>query len=302
VTFKSNKDKLARILRNESRRRREQGWKEMADNPEDAWHPVHIRAEILEAQETFALQRFWRRLGSAWIIVGNLALASVAAAVTISPHTVTSSLNPWIYLALALSLAGSPFLAYLQYKRSRTIRLFIKKLDLVLKANSRIIALEETDGQQPDPVLAQQKRYRNDVEDVVDQLRSDANRYRKVHNRLQSVIIIGSVLTSAITTASVSFSEVRWAAVIMSAIVGLAAGFIGYFKYRERSYNLQQTADAIEREYESVELRVGRYFDKSTEEAYALFAEVVERLRDEQNKRQQQLDQPAEAKRDHERS
>lgn len=80
--------------------------------------------------------------------------------------------------------------------------------------------------------------------------------------------------------------------------VGLAAGFTGYFKYHERSFNLQQTADAIEREYEAVELRVGRYAGKSDEEAYALFADVVERHRDEQNKRQQQLDQPVEVKRE----
>jgi hypothetical protein len=33
-------------------------------------------------------------------------------------------------------------------------------------------------------------------------------------------------------------------------------------------------------------------------EAYSLFANTVEQLRDEQNKRQQQLDQPVETKRE----
>jgi hypothetical protein len=78
---------------------------------------------------------------------------------------------------------------------------------------------------------------------------------------------------------------------------GLSAGFMGYFKYHERSFNLQQTADAIEREYEAVDLRVGRYEDMGDESAYSLFADTVERMRDEENKRQQKLDQPVEVKR-----
>jgi hypothetical protein len=106
------------------------------------------------------------------------------------------------------------------------------------------------------------------------------------------------VATSAVTTASVSYEEARWFAVGVSAIVGLSAGFSGYFKYRERSFNLQQTADAIEREYESVELRVRHYLGLDEGKAYANFANYIETLRDEQAKRQQQLDQPVDAKQD----
>ncbi|MBL6278789.1 DUF4231 domain-containing protein [Micromonospora fiedleri] len=143
-----------------------------------------------------------------------------------------------------------------------------------------------------------QKRYRDDVPDLISQFREDAGRSRRIHNRFQSVIIVGSVATSAIATASVAFSQARWLTVAASAAVGLSAGFTGYFKYHERSFNSQQTADAIEREYEAVELRVGKYLGLDEKRAYALFADTVERLRDEQNKRQQQLDQPAEVKRE----
>ena len=134
--------------------------------------------------------------------------------------------------------------------------------------------------------------------DLISQFREEANRNRRTHNRFQTIIIVGSVFASAITTASVSYSQTRWAAVVVTALVGLAAGFTGYFKYHERSFNLQQTADAVEREYEAVELRVGRYANKTVDEAYSIFADTVERLRDEQNKRQQQLDQPVEIKRE----
>jgi len=71
---------------------------------------------------------------------------------------------------------------------------------------------------------------------------------------------------------------------------------MGYFKYKERSFYLQQTADAIEQEWEAVEIGVGRYKDKSEEQALADFVEEVHRLKTEQKKRQQNLEQPPEAR------
>jgi hypothetical protein len=118
-----------------------------------------------------------------------------------------------------------------------------------------------------------------------------------VHNFFQSVVIVGAVVASAITTASVSYSQARWTAVAITAAVGLSAGFTGYYKFHERSFSSRQAADSIEREYEAVELRVGRYMNMSEEEAYATFADMVERLRDEHDKRQQQLDQHVHVKR-----
>ncbi|MFJ1244985.1 hypothetical protein, partial [Bacillus amyloliquefaciens] len=58
---------------------------------------------------------------------------------------------------------------------------------------------------------------------------------------------------------------------------------------------LQQTADAIEEEYDAVNLKVGRY-KGSTDDAAALleFTERVETLKNDQRNRQQQLDQPTE--------
>jgi uncharacterized protein HemX len=71
-------------------------------------------------------------------------------------------------------------------------------------------------------------------------------------------------------------------AVLLSLFVALAAAIAGYTRYRDQSSVYQQTADALEREYESVELRVGRYRRFATErEAYAEFAESVETLRSE---------------------
>ncbi|MGA8114732.1 MAG: DUF4231 domain-containing protein [Actinocatenispora sp.] len=288
---------LKRLFRRKTRKQWDD-WQQILDKDDRSWHPDHIKSRILDAEEQLVLHHIWKRIGLTWAILGNIILIGVAIAANLISLRSISQHADYLYLVLVLSLVGSPLLVYFQFKTSRKIQLFIKKLNIVLRRNQHLPADTENEADQ-DSGLPQQKRYREDVQDVIEQLGRDANRYRKVNNRFQSVIIIGSVLTSAITTASVSFSAVRWVAVVISAIVGLAAGFTGYFKYRERSYNLQQSCDAIEREYQSVELRVGKYLGKSEKQAYATFAEVVERLRDEQSKRQQLLDQPAEVK--HER-
>ena len=58
--------------------------------------------------------------------------------------------------------------------------------------------------------------------------------------------------------------------------------------------NLRQTADAIEHEYNAAELGIRRYKALGYDEALTLLAEEVECLREEQRKREQQLEQPPE--------
>jgi hypothetical protein len=72
--------------------------------------------------------------------------------------------------------------------------------------------------------------------------------------------------------------------------VSISAGFTGYFKYRERSFNQQQTADAIAREAKAVELGIGDYAVPE-EEALKMFAQKVEDLKEEQRKKELQLEQ-----------
>ncbi|MGW3621797.1 DUF4231 domain-containing protein [Micromonospora arida] len=274
----------------------EKRWKQVIDDSSNGWHPDYVRSQILDAEEKLHLQQLWRKVGIAWIFVGNLLLAAAAAVSTFLNVGDLDRFSNHLYVALAASLLASPVLAYWQYKRMRTTRILIKKLHVVRRRTQADVDTNTSSTE--DPALLAQKRYRDDVPDLVSQFREDAGRTRRIHNRFQSIIIIGSVATSAIATASVAFSQARWLTVGASAAVGLSAGFTGYFKYHERSFNSQQTADAIEREYEAVELRVGKYLGLDEPKAYALFADTVETLRDEQNKRQQQLDQPAEVTRE----
>ncbi|GAA3736104.1 hypothetical protein GCM10022225_18540 [Plantactinospora mayteni] len=269
---------------------------DIVNQPEKDWSPVFLKSQIASAEERLHLQGIWLKIGRAWAILGNIALWTITVLADILQWHRAAPIVPILYGAAIVSTLASPVVMYQQYKRLRSNRLGIKKTILILREKQT-----QQDGYTEEAgkgTLVRQRRYRDDMPDIIAQMREQAGRLRSTHNRYQTVIIVGSILASAITTASVSFDVTRWIAVAVTAAVGLSAGFTGYYKFHENSYNLQQTADSIEREYEAVELRVGRYAKLDHADAYSLFAETVERLRDEQNKRQQQLDQPVETKRE----
>lgn len=137
--------------------------------------------------------------------------------------------------------------------------------------------------------------YREDVAGVIEQHRNDSRRYRLVHNALQNLIMIGSAATTTVAALDTR-NQFTWQNITIVAIgftVTLAAAFTGYYKYRERSYFLLQTADAIEEEANAFTLGIGPYSDLGEGEALKLFTQRVEDRRNEQRRRQQQLDQPA---------
>lgn len=144
-------------------------------------------------------------------------------------------------------------------------------------------------------LLERRNLYREEIPGVIEQYRSESRRYRRVHNSLQSLIMAGS--TAVTTLAALEAKDWTWQTIAMISLgfcVTLATAFTGYYKYRERSYFLQQTADAIEEEANAVMLGVGAYADQSVDQAMSMFTQRVEAIRNEQRRRQQQLDQPAE--------
>lgn len=149
------------------------------------------------------------------------------------------------------------------------------------------------------PTLKERRSlYREDVAGVIEQHRADSRKYRLVHNTLQNLIMIGSAATTTVAALDTG-SKLTWQNVTIVAIgftVTLSAAFTGYYKYRERSYFLLQTADAIEEEANAVTLGIGPYKDfglDQEQQALKLFTQRVEDHRNEQRRRQQQLDQPA---------
>ncbi|GAB3872394.1 hypothetical protein GCM10029964_010710 [Kibdelosporangium lantanae] len=88
----------------------------------------------------------------------------------------------------------------------------------------------------------------------------------------------------------------RWVSIFLTFAVGVAAGLAAYFKFRERSFYSQQTANAIEQEVASFNLGIGRYKRYGGEEsndALVEFLQEVHRLQVEQKNREQDLDEPA---------
>lgn len=147
------------------------------------------------------------------------------------------------------------------------------------------------------PAKVRRIAYKEDAYADIDQLRGESKRYRRVNNFLQGIIIIGSLAATGASGIATEEPAVRWVVLGTTFAVGISSGFMGYFKYKERSFYLQQTADAIEHEWEAVEVGVGRYKHiESEEDRLAEFVEEVHRLKSEQKKRQQNLEQPPEAR------
>ncbi len=113
------------------------------------------------------------------------------------------------------------------------------------------------------------------------------------------IIIAASLLVGGLTSGLSSVITIfgnHLLAPILSFGVSFLTAMITLFRPRERSYNLQQTADAIQYEIDCCTRRIYGYKGLSTADAYVKLAEEVEKLRYEQRKRQQQLEQASATK------
>jgi hypothetical protein len=171
-------------------------------------------------------------------------------------------------------------------------RQFVSQGDLELKLarqrDTRKLLLANVDT----PSKVRRVTYKEDAYADIDKFRGESAHNRSVNNLLQAVVIIGSLAATGAAGIATEVPVLRWVTLGLTFAVGISSGFMGYFKYKERSFYLQQTADAIENEWEAVEIGVGRYKNSSEEDALAEFVEEVHRLKSEQKKRQQNLEQP----------
>ncbi len=141
-----------------------------------------------------------------------------------------------------------------------------------------------------------------EIPQVIEEFQRGSKANRRIHLTLQLIIILFSLLVSGLTSGLDEKVGLHWVwlAPVLSLIVSLCTTITGYFKFRERSFYLQQTADSIEQEQTALRLTIKGYKPTNKPEEkvanLAKFAEKIEDLREEQRKRQQQLEQPSEIK------
>lgn len=184
-------------------------------------------------------------------------------------------------------------LAYMESDRATQDRKSVRKLQLELEIAEERRLLQAS--QLGVPVTQRQFTYKDSLPRELGQLRTEAQHYRRIHNAFQSIIIIGSLGTTTAASLADNPGYLKWLTVGLSFAVGVSAGFTGYFKYRERSFYLQQTADAIEQHATAFELGIPPYTGDENDNLSKLTKEI-ESLRVEQRKREQQLDQPHEGR------
>ena len=245
-------------------------------------HPEDLRRRVGERSEQLHRSRLVQRLLAAWTFPGNLVLLVLG----VGCFTWLTTPPVWLLvLAVLLPLASSAASARVLYNQHFRVR----SLGMELRELRRAQREHQLEDLGSDDLLTAHKRYRAELPDTIERYRCESRVHRHKHNFLQGLTIAGAIVTSVVVAVSVSVVEARWLAVGASLVVAVSAAFSGYAKYRERSLNLQQTADALEREYHSVELRVGRYRRFEDERAaYAEFAHEVESLREEHTRRLQQ--------------
>ncbi|MGW6421618.1 SLATT domain-containing protein [Nocardia sp. NPDC055053] len=247
---------------------------------------------ILDIQEDIRSTRIFRRWAlSTWAITGlfvpTFALVNIALWGRVDLARTNVALIP---IALVLLICTIGFRYNADSRNWTASYVSSRRLDLeIAQERRRLYAAKLSPSESTLRHL-----YREETPATVAELRSGQRYYRRVHNILQSLIIVGSLASSTIAGLAEIQGIQKTILVCVTFSVGLASGFTGYFKFRERGFYLQQTADSIEGELSSLQLGVAQYKHiQEPETALAEFAERVELLKSEQRKREQQLDQPS---------
>lgn len=238
--------------------------------------------QVSEQQILVREERVKQRLRYVWLI-GSLVVAVGLGGATAYGFWITNR-TPFSYVGLVAGVGSTAAAAWLILKHRPDIAQAEYKLSQL--ENNRMLASAEFERN----VERSLRLYRTASLRDIESYRRDSMRNRRVHNTFQGIIIVGSIMVTSLTSAGLENPVFRWSGVVLAALVSISAGFTGYFKFRERGYNQQQTADAIEKEYNAVDLRV-RQYDVPEEKALKLYAETVEALKEEQRKRELQLEQ-----------
>jgi hypothetical protein len=247
-----------------------------------------IEVEIADAEGRFEQARFYYRIVVAWSVVGVLGTGVLIAAFFVDADTSAGTTAVFILIS-PISLLISVFVLVSHRNKLFSMDRELRKLRARRRTGDR--TTRAVDGIQSSH-RASRARYWAETWEYVEESRKRASRNRRIHNLFQAVIILGSILVTSLTSVMAGANPLNWTTVVISIMVTAAAGFSSYFKFRERGFNLQQTANSIEKESMSFELRIHDYAETiGYDEAMRLFAERIEDLKEEQRNKELQLEQ-----------
>ncbi|WP_158693182.1 DUF4231 domain-containing protein [Streptomyces viridochromogenes] len=162
------------------------------------------------------------------------------------------------------------------------------KLDLELAEERRILEARRLTP----AAIERQSSYRERLPGEIARLRVESTHYRRLHLFMQWLLFVGSAAVSGVTAWYDPPQPAKGILIALGSIVTVVTAASGYFKPRERAFNLQQTADSMEQHITALELGIAPYNNVDDGVNMESFATTVEGLRAEQRMREQQLDQP----------
>jgi len=234
--------------------------------------------------------QFYFQVIASWVVL-SLALTVVFGWLIIAGlGSFSRTTQLWFLLVAGISLLASAILLKIQRDEVFSVRSDLRQMR-AWRRNRKTPVVPTGSGSYE----SSRERYKSESWEYVEEARQAAARNRRVHNTFQAIIILGSILVTSLTSAMASADPVNWITIVLSILVSASAGLSSFFKFRERGFNLQQTANAIEKEYNAVELRIHDYgqLTADNDEALRVFAERVEALKEEQRNRELQLEQSA---------
>lgn len=236
----------------------------------------------------------WYGLSSVLILIvlsilGAIFISSGIALVSVLLVIVLIGLVICFVMNLGTDLRPSGFRAIARIQQLISLKREIEQLQTQLRL------LEGYEYHQHSP----QEHYKDQLPQFISRSQRQANGYRRTHYTFQILIILLSLLVTGLTsglTGLIGVTGIPWIAPVLSLSVSFLTALTTLFRFHDRGFNLQQTADSIELEITACHLRIFDYSDLSDADALHKLAERTERLRDEQRKRQQQLEQASDAK------
>ncbi|WP_327217862.1 DUF4231 domain-containing protein [Streptomyces cyaneofuscatus] len=205
------------------------------------------------------------------------------------PNAIDNALTGFLFFLAVATIAqfAAEFIQDTPWKDAKTsVRKL--KLDLELAEERRILEARRLTP----PALDRQASYKERIPGEIDRLRKESRHYRRVHLFLQWVLFVSSAAISAVTAWFDPPQPAKGVLIALGFTVTVITAAAGYFKPRERAFNLQQTADSMEQHTTAIELGISPYSQADDKMNLESFATTVEGIRSEQRMREQQLDQP----------